>query len=141
MPITDRAQRSGGRHREAHEISEREHRVERRLHDGREDRRKQKAVNRQDQGYPGELGKSVPVVSDDEWVSQFDAADQLGMGVGRVGLVISGRRLKPVHDQRGRAGVARESVEREAGRRSGASVLRRTWLLLADVGRGLVRGI
>lgn len=104
-------------------------------------RRKQKAVQRQDQGYPGPLGRSVPVVTDHDWVSQFDAADRLGIGVGRIGLVIQGGRLDPVHDQRGRAGVSRESVEREATRRADASALRRAWLMLADVGRGLARGI
>lgn len=104
-------------------------------------RRKQKAVQRQNQGYPGLLGRAVPVVADHDWVSQFDAADRLRIGVGRVGLVIHGGRLHPVHDARGRAGVSRESVEREAARRADAGALRRAWLLLADVGRGLVQGI
>lgn len=108
---------------------------------GDEGSRKQKAVERQDRGYPGVLGQSVSVVDDDEWVSQFAAADRLGITVGRVGLIISGRRLTPVHDQRGRAGVTSESVQREAERRVGASVSRRAWLLLTDVGRGLLRGI
>ena len=104
-------------------------------------RRKQKAVERQDRGYPGPLGRSVPVVADHDWVSQFDAADRLGIGVGRIGLVIQGGRLDPVHDQQGRAGVSRESVEWEATRRADASALRRAFLVLADVGRGLAGGI
>ncbi len=104
-------------------------------------RRKQKAIQRQDQGYPGRLGRSVPVVADDAWVSQFDAADRLDVGVGRIGLVLQGRRLDPVHDQRGRAGVDRESVDRESARRADASALRRAWLLLADVGRALARSV
>lgn len=107
--------------------------------DGR--RRRRKALDRQNRGYPGALGGSVPVVGDEDWVSQFDAAERLGVGLGRIGLLIQGGRLNAVHDQRGRAGVDRPSVEREANKRAGASTLRRAWLLFADVGRGFARGI
>ena len=83
----------------------------------------------------------MAVVADEDWMSQFDAADRLGIGLGRIGLVIAGGRLIPVHDSCGRAGVQRHSVECEAERREGAGEFRSACLLLADIGRSLLRSI
>ncbi|MGH9152068.1 MAG: hypothetical protein ACRD03_06670 [Acidimicrobiales bacterium] len=99
------------------------------------------ALERQDRGYPGALGRSVEVVTEEDWVSQFDAAERLEVGVGRIGLLITNRRLTPVHDNRGRAGVERRSVDREADRRRGAGAARRALLLLGDIGRALAASL
>ncbi|MDP9386859.1 MAG: hypothetical protein M3Q48_02755 [Actinomycetota bacterium] len=68
-----------------------------------EDRRRRRALERQDKGYPGALGRSVPTVSDEEWVSQFDAARQLEVSMARVGFLIqveaSSQYMTPVAEQ------------------------------------------
>ena len=57
-------------------------------------------------------------------MSQFDAAEQLGVSWIRVALWISIRRLIPTHNSIGQAGVTREAVEsvlkKDSGR--GASI-------------------
>lgn len=45
------------------------------------------------------------------------------------------------HDGRGRAGVSRSSVDREADRWAGAGTLKKVRIFLADVGRSLAGGI
>lgn len=106
-----------------------------------ERRRHQKAIERQDRGYPGALGRTVPTVTDDEWMSQFDAAEDLAVSMARIGFLIQGRQLEPVHDGRGRAGGRRSSVDREADRRAGVGTLKKVRIFLADVGRSLAGGI
>lgn len=103
-------------------------------------RRHRKAIERQMGGYRVSL-RSAPTVEDNEWVSQFDAADRMGVSMARVGFLIQGGRLEPAHNQAGEAGVRKPGVDREAARRSGAGHLRRGWLLLGDFGRSLAGSI
>lgn len=103
-------------------------------------RRQRKAVGRQNRGYPAAL-RSARTVDDNDWISQFDAADRIGVSIVRVGFLIQGGRLEPVHNAAGQAGIFKETVEREATRRDGAGALKRAWFLLADAGRSLARGI
>lgn len=99
--------------------------------------RRKKAIERQDRGY----GLLAETVEDEQWVSQFDAADILGISLMRVGFLIQGGRLEPVHNPSGQAGVSRQTVERERQRRADAGALRRAWLFAADVARSLWRGL
>lgn len=103
-------------------------------------RRQRKAVERQNRGYPAAL-RSARTVDDNDWISQFDAADRIGVSMARIGFLIQGGRLEPVHNAAGQAGVFKETVEREATRRDGTGPLKRAWFLLADLGRSLARGI
>ncbi|MGW2230663.1 DNA-binding protein [Streptomyces formicae] len=58
--------------------------------------------------------RNAPVAcSDDEWLSQPEAAKLLGVSTGRVVWRLMCEHLVPAHDGRGRAGVTRESVERD----------------------------
>ena len=103
-------------------------------------RRQRKAVERQNRGYPAAL-RSARTVDDNDWISQFDAADRVGVSMARIGFLIQGGRLEPVHNAAGQAGVFKKTVEREATRRDGASPLKRAWFLLADLGCSLAKGI
>ena len=101
------------------------------------DRRHAAAIRRQNEGYRFR----VPTVADVEWVSQFDAATMHRIGVYRVGLLISTNQLSPVHNARGQAGVSKESVDREVGRRVQAGLLGKVRLFVRDCASGLRNGI
>ena len=101
------------------------------------DRRDDAALRRQNEGYR----YRVPTVANDEWVSQFDAATMLKIGVYRVGVLTSTNQLSPVHNARGQAGVSKESVDRQVGRRSSAGLLGKIWLFVRDCASGLRNGI
>lgn len=105
------------------------------------DRRHHKALERERAGYPGPTGRRVKTVDDAGWMSQFDAADIIGISTARVGLLIQNGRLTPVHNAAGHAGVSTASVRGEQQRRDGAGVLRRTWFLVGDVVRSLLGGL
>lgn len=81
------------------------------------------------------------MVSAEEWTSQIDAAEALGVSVPRIGFLIAGQRLDAVHNAEGHAGVSAGSVAKERDRRANAGLLRRLWLLISDTGRALARGI
>ena len=102
-------------------------------------RKLERAVRKQDRGYP--QGWEIAKVDSANWVSQFDAVEQLGVLWMRVALWISSRRLVPAHNSIGQAGVTRESVESVLRKRLGAGRRSRCWQFLADMGRSLVRGI
>jgi hypothetical protein len=104
-------------------------------------RRLKRAIERQDAGYPEPLRRSASVVAQEDWVSQFEAAEALRIGVFRVGALVSAGTLEPVHDATGRAGVSRQSLERECAARSTAGPVRRAGLFMKDLGRSLARGI
>ena len=101
------------------------------------DRRHDAAIRRQDKGY----SFRVPTVTDAEWVSQFDAAKVLKIGLYRVGALITTGQLAAAHNARGQAGVSMESVDRQIARRAGAGVVRRLWLFVGDCARALPHGI
>lgn len=102
------------------------------------ERRRAKAVERQDRGYPAPLRALAPTVDDQHWVSQFEAAKRLRVSLLRVGALIQSGQLQPVHNVRGQAGVSPESVDRQAKRRSGAGPLRRFWFAASDLAKILV---
>lgn len=81
-------------------------------------------------GYSGAISRVV--VSNDEWVSQYDSADVLGIGLCRIGLLIANGHFVAAEDSDGRAGVEAASVERELARRSSASLLRPAGRMLRD---------
>lgn len=97
-------------------------------------------MDRQNGGYLAAFS-SARRVDDGDWVSQFDAADRLGVSMMRIGFLTQNGRLEPVHSATGKGGVLRATVEREAVRRAGAGRLKRAWLLLMDAGRSLAKGI
>ena len=106
----------------------------------RAQRRYAKTVERQDRGYSGPL-RNVQRVVDSDWMSQFEAAEMLGVSLLRVGFLIQGLSLEPAHNEAGQAGVTVKSVHRERQRRADAGPLRRAAILIRDVARSLVRGL
>ena len=94
-----------------------------------------KAEQRAGKGYPGVMhgwGTTVQAPESD-WMSQFDAAEALDVPILRVGSLIANRHLVPAENERGEAGVTRDSVERERAWRSSASRIRRTVRILRDM--------
>lgn len=96
---------------------------------------------RQAKGYPEPMRRSVRIVPSDEWASQMEAAERLGISVLRVGALVDAGTLEPVHDPAGQGGVSRQSLERESNARSGAGFLARLRYALLDAVRALARGI
>ena len=72
-------------------------------------------------------------VSSGDWVSQFDAADELGVSTWRVGALISNGHLQPAEDPAGLAGVSRASLKEEVRWRSEATSWARAVRRLKDV--------
>ena len=68
------------------------------------------------------LTRNVEQVPDAEWISQFDAAADLGVSLFAVLQFIAARRLVPAEDSRGRGGVTRSSVQQELDWRSQSNV-------------------
>ena len=98
-------------------------------------RRRAKAERRAAKGYPGVMrgwGTIVQVPASG-WMSQFDAAEALNVPILRIGNLIANRHLVAAENERGEAGVTRNSVEREVAWRSSASGLRRALRLLRDM--------
>ena len=62
-------------------------------------------------------------VSDDEWMSQNQAAGQLEVSIFRVGLLIAKNDLQPCENESGVAGVTVASVNREVEWRAKATIL------------------
>ena len=100
-------------------------------------RERQAALRKQNRGY----AFSVTEVPDAEWVSQFEAARELGIRGFRVGVLIMSGQLDPVHNGRGQAGVSRSSVETQRSRRVGVGVLRRALVFVTDGFKALINGI
>lgn len=104
-------------------------------------RRLMRAQQRARQGYPAVMrgwGEKAPIsVSDGDWVSQFDAADALHVGLYRVGSLIANGHLRAAENSTGEAGVTRASLEQERRWRSSASPFRKTVRLIRDWARWL----
>ncbi|MDP9403494.1 MAG: DNA-binding protein [Actinomycetota bacterium] len=92
----------------------------------------EQAVRRQNAGYPSPMGR-VLSVPDEEWLSQFEAAERLGIGMFRVGVLIANGHLVAAENATGQAGVTGASVEREQHWRSSAGIVRRAGRLIRDV--------
>ncbi|MGQ4328618.1 DNA-binding protein [Streptomyces hayashii] len=71
-------------------------------------------------------------VEDDAWLSQPEAARQLGLALPRVGMLIANGRLVPAENPAGRAGVTTSSVEAEKIWRENAKVRAKFIRLLKD---------
>lgn len=98
-------------------------------------RQRATAEERASKGYPGVMHAraSVVQVQRSDWMSQFEAAEALKVSVLRVGNLIANRHLVPAENERGEAGVTRDSVDREWAWRSTASRVRRAVRLLRDL--------
>jgi len=92
---------------------------------------RRRAIQRQDRGYPGGWHRLAVAVPDSEWVSQFDAAEALGINLGRVGLMIGAGVLQAAENPAKQAGVTLESVEREIEWRRIAPLRSRVWRVIS----------
>ncbi|MGW6209242.1 DNA-binding protein [Streptomyces sp. NPDC055089] len=75
---------------------------------------------RHERRYP-KLLLRVPQVPDDAWLSQPEAARQLGIALFRIGVLIACGHLAPAENPAGRAGVTITSVEAEKTWRESAT--------------------
>lgn len=74
----------------------------------------------------------IPQVADDVWLSQPEAARQLGIAVFRIGALIACGHLAPAENPAGKAGVTITSVEAEKTWRDSATYRARAFRLLKD---------
>ncbi|MGW0933760.1 DNA-binding protein [Streptomyces sp. NPDC002666] len=86
---------------------------------------------RDERRYPKSLLR-VPQVPDDAWLSQPEAARQLGIVLFRIGVLITCGHLAPAADSAGRAGVTITSVEAEKSWRHSATRRAKARRLLKD---------
>ena len=105
----------------------------------RADRRRAAESHREQNGYPSSW--QVDAVADDEWTSQRDAAESLGVSMGRIAFLVQARTLTPVNGPTGRAGVSKSSVNALASQRRRTGPIRRAWTLVSDSVRSVVRGV
>jgi hypothetical protein len=74
-------------------------------------------------------------VLDADWVSQFDAADSLGISLLQVGLLLANGHLDPAEDPEGIAGVTKISLELEKDWRESASFRDKVMRAVASAAR------
>ncbi|MFE9859886.1 DNA-binding protein [Streptomyces sp. NPDC005780] len=86
---------------------------------------------RDERRYP-KLLLRVPQVPDDTWLSQPEAARQLGIALFRIGVLIACDHLAPAENSAGRAGVTITSVEAEKTWRGSATRRAKALRLLKD---------
>lgn len=96
--------------------------------------RRRRAERREARGY-SEISANFTVVPDEDWMSQFEAADLLRVGMFRIGVLIANGHLTAAEDSCGRAGVQKGSVDREREWRSSASITGLAGRLLRDAFR------
>lgn len=80
----------------------------------------------------GYLLLAVETVSDENWMSQPNAARHLGITLARVGVLIANRHLTPEENPAGQAGVTVADVHSEATWRAGAPPRAKLGRLLRD---------
>ncbi|MEU1369135.1 DNA-binding protein [Streptomyces sp. NPDC005803] len=85
---------------------------------------------RDERRYPELL--RVPRVADDAWLSQPEAARQLGTALFRVGALLACGHLAPADNSAGRAGVTITSVQAEKAWRDNATYRAKALRLLKD---------
>ncbi|MFE3329908.1 DNA-binding protein [Streptomyces sp. NPDC059176] len=71
-------------------------------------------------------------VEDDAWLSQPEAARQLGIAVFRIGVLIACGHLSPAENPAGNAGVTITSVQAEKTWRNNATIHAKALRLLKD---------
>lgn len=86
---------------------------------------------RDERRYPKRLLR-VPQVPDAAWLSQPEAARQLGIALFRIGVLIACDHLAPAENSTGRAGVTIISVEAEKTWRDNATRRAKALRLLKD---------
>lgn len=74
----------------------------------------------------------VPQVADDAWLSQPEAARQLGTALFRIGALIACGHLAPAENSAGRTGVTITSVQAEKTWRDTATYRAKALRLLKD---------
>lgn len=99
-------------------------------------RRRRTAEERAAKGYPRVMG-NIAVVEDQDWMSQFDAAEALHCSAFRIGSLIANEHLVPAETEAGVAGVTKASVDAEHEWRSSVSMFRRALRVLQDTVRWL----
>ncbi|WP_326844288.1 DNA-binding protein [Streptomyces sp. NBC_01281] len=87
-------------------------------------------TSRDERRYPKLL--RVPWIPDDAWLSQPQAARQLGIALFRIGALIACGHLTPSENSAGRAGVTITSVQVEKTWRDSATYRAKTLRLLKD---------
>jgi len=97
----------------------------------RRQRSHERAIARQDRGYRASWRRLAVAVPADDWVSQFDAAERLGVSVNRVGLRLYAGFLEPAENPVGQAGVTKRSLEHELEWRRTASRRARLWRVIS----------
>ncbi|MFG2409558.1 DNA-binding protein [Streptomyces brevispora] len=85
---------------------------------------------RDERRYPKLL--RVPQVADDVWLSQPEAARQLGIALFRIGALIACGHLAPAENSAGRAGVTITSMQAEKTWRDSATYRAKALRLLKD---------
>ncbi|MFE9820486.1 DNA-binding protein [Streptomyces sp. NBC_00236] len=86
---------------------------------------------RDERRYPEPLLRA-PQVPDDTWLSQPEAARQLGIALFRIGVLIACGHLAPAVNSAGRAGVTIAGVEAEKSWRGSATRRAKALRLLKD---------
>ncbi len=76
---------------------------------------------------------SVVTLNPPDWVSQPDAARELGTNLGMIGLLIVNGHLEPAETSLREMGVTRESLDAENAWRRSAPLARRVRRRLRDV--------
>jgi len=84
----------------------------------------------EERGYPKLL--RVPRVEDSAWLSQPEAARQLGVALIRIGALIACGHLTPAENPAGRAGVTITSVQAEQTWRENATFRAKATRFLKD---------
>jgi hypothetical protein len=81
-------------------------------------------------GYPRTM--NIHEVSDEEWVSQRDAARELNISIWRVAFLLWHGHLEPCENSAKKAGVTRSSLIEEKKWRERSTLDERIWRTLKD---------
>lgn len=74
-----------------------------------------------------------PTAKDTEWVSEYEAAEMLGISEFRLSFVIFNQHLDPVKNSQGIKGVARKSLAKEVKWRRDAPLSKKILRVLGDI--------
>jgi len=78
------------------------------------------------------MTRRVVQVVDEDWESQFDAAERLKVSMWAIGAHIASDRLTPAENPAGHAGLMRMSVDAEAEWRRDRSIAALFWRSVKD---------
>ena len=77
--------------------------------------------------------RSYRQVEDAEWVSQYDAAKELGLSMFRLSFVLANDHLDSVENSKNEQGVTRKSLVVEKQWRQNASLFKKFIRILSDI--------